>query len=93
MGPMGPMGPQKNYREEERACATTSAKFNYFSWGPAAYFSLGPWAPAYMLAPKNQKSKIIDFEPADPWDFMERARSLGFVAGPSEKYAAGPHEK
>ena len=41
MGPMGPMGPQKNYREEERVCATTSAKFNYFSWGPATYFSLG----------------------------------------------------
>ena len=33
MGPMGPMGPQKNYREEERVCATTSATFNYFSWG------------------------------------------------------------
>ena len=33
MGPMGPMGPQKNYREEERVCATTSATFNIFSWG------------------------------------------------------------
>ena len=32
------MGPIKNYREEERACVTTSAKFNYFSWGPATYF-------------------------------------------------------
>ena len=30
--PEGPWGPNKNYREEERACATTSAKFNYFSW-------------------------------------------------------------
>ena len=37
-----PMGSIKNYREEERECATTSAKFNYFSWGPATYFSLGP---------------------------------------------------
>ena len=29
------MGPIKNYREEERECATTSGKFNYFSLGPA----------------------------------------------------------
>ena len=46
------MGPIKNYCEEERECATTSGKFNYFSqvlakifagslpWGP-----WGPWAP------------------------------------------------
>ena len=29
------MGPIKNYREEERECATTSGKFNYFLLGPA----------------------------------------------------------
>ena len=32
----GPMGPIKNYREEERECATTSGKFNYFSLGVGA---------------------------------------------------------
>ena len=35
------MGPIKNYREEERECATTSGKFNYFSLGPAK-ISQGP---------------------------------------------------
>ena len=29
------MGPIINYREEERECATTSGKFNYFSQVPA----------------------------------------------------------
>ena len=34
---LGPMGPIRNYREEERECATTSGKFNYFSLGPSMH--------------------------------------------------------
>ena len=53
------MHPIKNYREEERECATTSGKFNYFSQGLAKIFA-GSSQDFRRVQPKETKKKLED---------------------------------